>query len=527
MSHLPSTELPGTDRPVHAETPVQVGDVLAGKYRVERVLGVGGMGVVVAATNLMLDQLVALKFMLAHALANKDAVMRFVREARSAVKLRSEHVGRVLDVGTLDNGAPYIVMEYLDGSDLSGISTARGALPVSEATGYVLQAIDAIAEAHSLGIVHRDLKPANLFVARRNDGSPLVKVLDFGISKAKLSIENLTATSALMGSPGYMSPEQMRASRDVDPRTDIWSIGVILYELVSGALPFSADTMPELCVKILQDPVRPLREVAPTVPRAFEAVVERCMEKDRTRRYANVAELALALAPFAPAREQGTAERVAAVLRVTIAETPAPAPAGTGARPFASSTVGDAVGQVVDPPVARRPRTALIAGAVGALGVGALALAFALGRGDTGGAIEPTPGASRILGNSATQPPPVVPPAPVAPAPVAPAPVAPAAIVPAPPVAVTPAPAPAPSSPPPAAHAQRDPRPPPPSSTPSVKPSPKKPARTQPSPRPVDVKPTDAVKPAPAKVDPPKPDPPKPPPPPPPAEPVDPLDRRR
>ncbi len=247
--------------------PVQPGDVLVGKYRVERVLGVGGMGVVVAATHLQLDQRVALKFMLPAALASGDAVARFLREARAVVRLRGEHVARVLDVGTLETGAPYIVMEYLDGDDLSATLDKQGTLSAGEAAGYVLQACEAMAEAHALRIVHRDLKPQNLFLTRRPDGSPFIKVLDFGISKTG-AVEGApdfsgTQTSAVMGSPAYMSPEQIQSSKDVDARTDIWALGVILYQLVSGRMPFNAATVVELCVRVLHVEPEPLARRAP------------------------------------------------------------------------------------------------------------------------------------------------------------------------------------------------------------------------------------------------------------------------
>src|SRR5262249_17959342 len=183
---------------------------------VDRILGVGGMGVVVAATHLQLGQPVALKFMLAEALAQPEAAERFLREARAAVRLRSQHVARILDVGTLETGAPYIVMELLEGMDLAQLLERRP-LPPQAAVDYVLQACEAIAEAHANGIVHRDLKPANLFLARTPTGAPLVKVLDFGIAKAHdPQLASVTQTSAVFGSPAYMSPEQLRSAKNVD-----------------------------------------------------------------------------------------------------------------------------------------------------------------------------------------------------------------------------------------------------------------------------------------------------------------------
>jgi serine/threonine-protein kinase len=301
------------------QSPVRPGDVLAGKYRVERVLGVGGMGVVVAALHLQLDERVALKFLLQEALANQEAVARFSREARAAVKIKSEHVARVIDVGSLDNGAPYMVMEYLEGQDLSHVLRQRGPLPVEEAVTYVLQACEAIAEAHALGIIHRDLKPSNLFLASRPDGRSIVKVLDFGISKVRaqggMPDAAMTRTSSVMGSPLYMSPEQMAASRDVDARSDIWSLGAVLYQLLTCTAPFVADTMPELCAKILTSPAMPVRSVRPDVPPELEAIIHRCLEKNRDHRFPTIAHLAAALAPYAP-RSQGSVERIARVLDV-------------------------------------------------------------------------------------------------------------------------------------------------------------------------------------------------------------------
>jgi eukaryotic-like serine/threonine-protein kinase len=295
-----------------------VGDVLAGKYRVDRVLGAGGMGVVVAAHHLHLDERVAIKFLLPEMLGNQDAVMRFAREARAAVKIKSEHVARVTDVGTLDTGAPYMVMEYLEGNDLAALLT-NGPLPVEQAVDYLLQACEAIAEAHALGIVHRDLKPANLFLARLPGGIMSVKVLDFGISKltglsGSSGQDSATRTKALLGSPLYMSPEQMQSSKDVDARSDIWALGVILYELIAGASPFTADTMPELILKIMSTAPVPLRSVRPDVPEAVEAAVMRCLTKDRLQRFQTVGELAGALAAFGSKKARISLDRISQVM---------------------------------------------------------------------------------------------------------------------------------------------------------------------------------------------------------------------
>ncbi|HMJ12740.1 MAG TPA: protein kinase [Polyangiaceae bacterium] len=298
----------------------ETGDLLAGKYRVERVLGKGGMGFVVAAIHIQLEERVAVKFLMPELCQQEEPVTRFLREARAAVRIRSEHVARVLDVGVLEDGAPYMVMEYLDGHDLSAELDRRMQLGVHEAVEYVLQACEAIAEAHARGIVHRDLKPANLFLTRRADGSPLVKVLDFGISKAIVSDlaeaqASLTATQSLLGSPHYMSPEQVRKPKLVDARTDIWSLGVILYELLTGSLPFSAENAMSVLAAVVSDPTPRVRETRPDIPEGLEAVVFRCLSKEPGQRFADVAEFAEALSPFAPASAAPSIKRIAGVLR--------------------------------------------------------------------------------------------------------------------------------------------------------------------------------------------------------------------
>ena len=313
---------------------VAPGAVLAGKYRVERVLGAGGMGVVVAAMHIQLEDRVAIKFLLPEALNNADAVARFDREARAAVRIKSEHVARVSDVGRLENGAPYMVMEYLDGEDLAAWVEKRGSMPVEQAVEFILQACEAIAEAHALGIVHRDLKPANLFCVRRADGLLSVKVLDFGISKVTASADrkDMTRTTAVMGSPFYMSPEQIRSSKGVDSRSDIWSLGVILFEILTGRVPFSADTITELAVIVVNDPSPSIRGLRPELPVEIENVVSRCLEKDRDRRFQNVGELAVALQPFAPARAAVSVERTLRTVGLGVPEPSPPlaaAPGGT------------------------------------------------------------------------------------------------------------------------------------------------------------------------------------------------------
>ncbi len=304
-------------------SPVREGDIIAGKYRIDRVLGAGGMGVVVAAEHLQLKQRVAIKFLLDQALVAPDSVARFLREAQAAARIQSEHVARVLDVSTLESGAPYMVMEFLEGSDLGALLEQRGPLPLAEAVGYLLEACEGVAEAHAAGIVHRDLKPANLFLCNRGSGRRLVKVLDFGISKAQNPASaaggelTLTKTSAVMGSPVYMSPEQMASAKSVDARTDIWSLGVSLFELVTGERPFSGETLTELIANVLRLPPRSMNELQQRVPREFESVLARALEKERTQRYQTVADFAAAIAPFGPGHSDVVVERIARTLGIT------------------------------------------------------------------------------------------------------------------------------------------------------------------------------------------------------------------
>lgn len=273
--------------------PANPGDILLGKYRVEKVLGKGGMGVVVAVQHVELGQRYAIKFLLPNVQAHPGAIERFLREARAAARLQSEHVARVHDVGYMDNGLPYMVMEYLEGSDLQVILHREGPLDSERALNYLDQVCDAIAEAHAAGIVHRDLKPANLFLIRRRNGAPCVKVLDFGISKhleAKDGVD-LTSTNATVGSPLYMSPEQISQSKSVDPRTDIWSLGVILYELLTGKSPFLATTALEVVARILQEEPMPVRIVRPEVSERAEGVIAGCLRKQREQRFQTIEEL--------------------------------------------------------------------------------------------------------------------------------------------------------------------------------------------------------------------------------------------
>lgn len=316
--------------------PVQPGDILAGKYRVERVLGQGGMGVVVAAMHLQLSERVALKFLLPSAAQNVEFNARFQREAQVTAKLRNEHVTRVSDIGVLETGAPFMVMEYLEGVDLRQILKERGPLPLDEAVDLILQATEGVAEAHSLGFVHRDLKPSNLFLTVRRDGSILLKVLDFGISKAlgtedEEELQALTTAGSILGSVRYIAPEQLRNSKGVDARADVWSLGAILFEMLTGRPPFQAESTPALCMVILNDtPAPKLRAFVPDVPEELEQVLTRCLAKNPDDRYQDISDFATALTMAVPApKSRMSLERIRGMMTLS----------STGMNPTLSSTL--------------------------------------------------------------------------------------------------------------------------------------------------------------------------------------------
>jgi eukaryotic-like serine/threonine-protein kinase len=273
------------------------------------------MGLVFAARHLALDERVAIKVLAPAASGHQDALARLQREARILARVRNEHVVRVIDLGQLEDGAPFMVMEHLTGRDLGSLLEEHGRLEVETAVSYILQALIALAAAHANGVVHRDLKPENLFCTRGQDGGELIKVLDFGISRLERSEQgtasaSMTGPSAVMGTPLYMSPEQLRDPRAVDARSDIWSIGVVLYELVTGVAPFSGASLGDIAVKIATQPPPPLAFVDPSIASPLEDVLSRCLQKERDERFANVAQLARALEPFGPAGCGRLAERV-------------------------------------------------------------------------------------------------------------------------------------------------------------------------------------------------------------------------
>ncbi len=292
-----------------AKSPIPIGEVFAGKYRVDRIIGEGGMGVVVAAQHLELEQPVAVKFLLDDLSQGEEGAERFRREARAAAKIQSDNVVRVLDVGTLPDNIHYMVMEFLDGQDLAAEIEEKKRIPIGLACTYLLEAIDAISHAHSVGIIHRDLKPANLFLSKRPDGSRRIKVVDFGISKTLGGSSHeltLTKTSAWIGSPLYMAPEQMQSARSVDIRADVWSLGAILYEMISGRPPYIADSLPQLCNLLLTEDPLSLAARCPEVPASLSEAVMSCLQRDPAKRFSNTAPLARALLQHA-SNETGSA----------------------------------------------------------------------------------------------------------------------------------------------------------------------------------------------------------------------------
>jgi len=402
-------------------SPVREGEILDDKYRIEGLVGEGSMGIVVSAWHLDLRKRVAIKFLHPAIAARDQALERFICEARAVGRINSEHVARVFDVGRTSHGEPYIVMEYLAGRDMA-VALQQGPLPIADAVEYVQQVCEALAEAHAAGMIHRDLKPANLFLDVR-EGGPRIKVLDFGISKMPTTEERamtLTNPAAIMGSPAYMSPEQLRSTHDVDERTDIWAVGVILYEMLTGQVPFEGVTLAQMCTMILHSPAPAPRLLRPDLPLGLEAVVLRCLHKVAEQRFGNVAELSLALAPFgregalASAARAARARRLSARGSTTQTEAPVAEPSAAPARPTRSRVVIAvglllALGAIVLAAMrARRPDDAMD-GREGRGGVPSSPAAI-LAPADTIAAVPadlastPTPASSSFLGGPAPGP---------------------------------------------------------------------------------------------------------------------------
>jgi serine/threonine-protein kinase len=324
------------------------------------------MGVVYAAHHTFMDQRVALKLLSSQALTSPDAAQRFLNEARNAAKIPGENVCRILDVGLLETGMPYIAMEYLEGRSLEAIAAERRFVDPKEVSRWVLEALQAVAHAHARGIIHRDLKPSNLLLAHREDGSTVVKVLDFGISKSlNTNQQALTTTRGFLGSPAYMAPEHIRSPRSVDARADIWSMGVVLYELTSGTPPYDGAELGELLAAILEREPAPLGSRRAELPPDFCDVVHRCLARNRDWRFQSVAELAAALAPYAGEEGAFLAERVRKALATAgDAKVRSSLADGSGSLPAVAKGTGSGVHSAPAPHVssdARREAPAALA----------------------------------------------------------------------------------------------------------------------------------------------------------------------
>ncbi|MCU0655117.1 MAG: serine/threonine protein kinase [Polyangiaceae bacterium] len=327
------------------------GSLIAQRFLVERTIGSGGMGVVLQVRHQGLNERFAIKVLRPRAGDPLRAAQRFQREARAAASLRCEHTVRVVDFGHLEDGSPFFVMELVEGQSLAA-RLQSGPLPVAEAIQHTLHVCAALAEAHALGIVHRDIKPANLLLTTRSDGSPLVKLADFGVAKLQ-EVGLLTDTHASLGSPAYMSPEQIRSAREVDPRTDLWSVGVTLYELLSGRLPFHAFTAPGVLSRVLTEEPTPLASLCPGLPPPLLDIVARCLQKDPARRHESVLDLADALARIGP--DPGEGDRIRRIAAHAVRPPPAPAPLPT-TPPEQITEVATALTQEPDPAPAPAPR---------------------------------------------------------------------------------------------------------------------------------------------------------------------------
>jgi len=316
---------------------VRAGDVLGGKYCVERVHASGVLGVTCEAEHLQLGQRVAIKLCFADQHAHPESAARFLRGARLAAQFRGPHVARVLDLGTLESGIPYCVTEHLSGTDLPGVLRVREWLPVSEAVDYVLQVCEGLAEAHVAGLVHRNLKPSNVFLTRNPDGRPMIKVLDFCLVDGPLDPSlTLSTTHAVVRSFGYLAPEQIRDPESVDVRADIWALGAILHELLTGSALYVASSVPGILAAIAADPAPAVSQLRAEIPSELDEVLRRCLEKEPDCRWSDVGTLARQLRRFASATGRDTVDRVIAVLERRVKNSRGvlpPALPGLAARP--------------------------------------------------------------------------------------------------------------------------------------------------------------------------------------------------
>jgi serine/threonine protein kinase len=388
---VPLAPLASVGRP---QDVVRVGSVIGDKYRVEQELGRGGFGVVVRARHLAIDQLVAIKVLTAGEDSEwKEDAARFKREGQATAALRSEHVVRILDVDVLPSGSPYMVMEYLEGETLHVAIHTRGPLSVGETADHMVQVLAALAEAHAAGIVHRDLKPANVFITHGAGGTMVAKVLDFGVSKiaahsgiggsataggsgASGASSPITRTGAVLGTVAYMAPEQMLDAKRVDARADLWSVGIMLFELLTKKTPFGAPSDANIVTSMLTRPPMSLAALRPDVPPKLEKVVMRCLEKAPQKRYASASAVAAALAPFTTPRARPALDSLRRAGR----------PSGAAA-PIEKGAPAAIAGGRHEARRARRTTIAIaMAGAAATVLFLGLAVGMLIGRGSKGGA---------------------------------------------------------------------------------------------------------------------------------------------
>jgi tRNA A-37 threonylcarbamoyl transferase component Bud32 len=300
----PPATVPPSRAPASRASDVAIGDLVTGRYRIEHLIGAGGMGRIYKAFDEREHRRVALKVMGGMAISDEEALERFTREAKALLRLRNPHVARCVDVGNLQDGSPFIVLEHLEGRDLS--ERAVTAFAPEEAVRIAIQACEGVAAAHEAGIVHRDLKPANFFLVDNDDGTTTLKLLDFGIAKlhedendpSRDAGADITHPANTLGSPRYMSPEQLLSSRDVDASTDLWALGVVVYELLTGAHPFGGTSAIEICANVFTTKARSMREHDAELPAALDEVVLRCLARDKSERWPSARALADALTPF-------------------------------------------------------------------------------------------------------------------------------------------------------------------------------------------------------------------------------------